>query len=254
MRIGLAIWPLEDAEWLELGLMSKLQVQIERIGSGIKEPVAPLHLVIIDGDNPGPDFLGYYRTLTSGFGMPPIMIIGTPSSPVLSAIDWDPSECVFIAKPYEIEFVIKQVIRMLDAFQQKRTKVAESTPPPSADSSKTLGYLSTLALSDLIQMLCMSDWTGMVCIEQLSDGKTGYVYISDGNLYHAEESSSSGLQACYLMLQWGRCKYSFNEEKVLDRVTIQMPWQEVILEGARQMDVSSSLREGDGTLPVHLFQ
>ncbi|MEM6883389.1 MAG: DUF4388 domain-containing protein [Verrucomicrobiota bacterium] len=238
MRIGLAIWPQSDAEWLELGLTSKHNYTVESIGGEVKDPVSPLDLLIVDGDNPGPHFMGYYKALLSGFGMPSLIILGSTQSPALKAIQWSASETVFIPKPYEIELVIQQVVKKAAAIKESHPKANEE----GEREVKTLGYLSTLPLPDLVQMLCMSEWTGMVCVDHLAKGAKGYIYISDGSLYHADSGSFEGLEACYQMLRWGRCKYSFNEEEVLDKMTIQMPWQEIMLEGARLMDES-----GDST-------
>ena len=241
MRIGLALWPKNDAEWLELGLSSKFNYSVESIGGEVKDPLAPLDLVIVDGDNPGPHFMGFYRALLSGFGMPAMIVLGDTHSPALKAIQWSPPETVFISKPYEIEMVLQQVVKFAASIKE------ESPAPASPEREvKTLGYLSTLPLPDLVQMLCMSEWTGMVQVEQLSKGTKGYVYISDGALYHANSGAFEGLNACYHMLRWGRCQYSFNEEEVLDKVSIQMPWQEVMLEGARMMDESGSDNKAQG--------
>jgi hypothetical protein len=238
MRIGIAIWPQNDAEWLELGLASKLGAEVDMIGGSVRDPVAPLDLIILDGEHPGPFFLGYYRALTSGFGMPPLIVLGDIRSPALKPMEWDAAETVFVPKPYEIESVLKQVLKIMDTSGQVADSGNGNGPEKKSQDggSNTLGYLSTLALSDLVQMLCISDWTGMICVEHLSQGTEGYLYISDGNLYHARAGSLSGLQACYHMLRWGRCKYSFDEEKVLDEFSIKLPWQEVMLEGARQID------------------
>lgn len=235
MQIGLAIWPASNAEWLELGLSSKLGHQVDNIGAEIKDPISPLDIMIIDGDSPGPHFTGYYKALISGFGNPALIVLGKTESPALRAIQWTPSETVFIPKPYEIEMVLQQVLKKADIKNQNVGGVLNSD---SEQKPITLGYLSTLPLADLIQMLCMSEWTGMVCVEHLTDGVKGYVYISDGVLYHAESTAFQGLNACYHMLKWGRCQYSFNEEEVLDKITIRMPWQEIMLEGARMMDES----------------
>jgi len=233
MRVGIAVWPKDSAEWLELGISSKFGIEVEIIGQSVKDPVQPIHLVVVDGDNPGPFFLGYHRALISGFGMPSSIVLGTPESPAVRAMELDAAQTVYIPKPYEIESVMNQVLKKSESFQGTEDEEQEKESP---SEKKTLGYLSTLALSDLIQMLCISDWTGMVCVEHLKSGVKGYLFISEGALYHAEAGSLNGLQACYHMLRWHRCQYSFNEEKVLDVVTIQIPWQEVMLEGARQID------------------
>jgi hypothetical protein len=234
MRIGLAIWPKSDAEWLELGLSSKFSYTVENIGGEMKDPVSPLDLIILDGDNPGPHFIGYYKALLSGFGMPAKIVLGTTNSPALKAIQWEASETVFIAKPYEIEVILQNVVKRAETIKNE-----DSGKIQNQQGSNTLGYLSTLPLPDLIQMLCMSDWTGTVCVDHLADGTKGYVYIADGALYHADSTSFEGIHACYHMLRWGRCQYSFNEEQVQDKVTIQLPWQEIMLEGARLIDEST---------------
>ncbi|MEM6822336.1 MAG: DUF4388 domain-containing protein, partial [Verrucomicrobiota bacterium] len=228
MRVGIAIWPQDNAEWLELGLSSKLGVEVETIGDVLKDPVAPYGLIIIDGDNPGPFFIGFYRALVSGFGTPNMIVLGNSDSPSMSVIEWEPSKTVFVAKPYEIESVLQLVVKKSETIEEAPATDTKEIKPVEGEPT-SLGYLSMLPLADLVQMLCMSDWTGMICVRHLSQDGLGYLYISEGTLYHAETSNAKGLQACYQMLLWGRCQYSFDEEKVLDTVTIKVPWQEVML-------------------------
>jgi hypothetical protein len=102
--------------------------------------------------------------------------------------------------------------------------------------AKSLGYLSTLRLADLIQMLCLSNWTGRIDIENLATGDKGYVSLEDGAVRDAQQNLHEGETACYHMLSWGRCQFEFTEDVAPTRVTMNSLWQQILLEGARMFD------------------
>ena len=244
MKIGVAVWPKTNAEWLELGLNYLPDIQVVRVENSDVDLPPPFDLLLVDGDNPGPRFIPFYRSFQSIHGHKPLIILGQPSSPALMLLDWDPEYTLFIAKPYKIEDVVNSVTQKLKPSSQstdqsgplKRSK--NSTP---IKPSKSLGYLSTLRLSDLIQMLCLSNWTGKIEITHLAGNETGEIYLNVGVLIHARQDKIDGESSMYKMLTWGRCEFQFVEEHPLVIQSIKTHWQEVILEGARLIDISKAV-------------
>lgn len=243
--VGLAIGPKKQAQWLELGLQAHANIRTVSIATAGNESAVPLDLWVIDGDNPGPNFLAHYQACLRSMGLGHLLVLGQPGCPALMMVEWDPQRTVFVAKPYAIEDVLRTILQCLE---KKSSTTAASTaspqqrppaPPTASSPRKSLGYLSTLKLADLLQMLCMNGWTGRIDIENLGNGENGTVHIRDGNVVDAQQGSQVGESACYRMLAWGRCQFEFTEDAAPLSQTVTTPWQAILLEGARLYDEGS---------------
>jgi len=244
-HVGLAVWPKKQAQWFELGLKVHPHLRAMIISNESTESGTRLDLLVIDGDNPGPNFISHYHSYRQSFGLPDLLVLGQPGCPALMTIEWEPSRTCFIAKPYLIEDVLKTILQRLEAASAPEPPPAPPVPvrepaaveagasPPRA---KSLGYLSTLKLADLVQMLCMSSWTGKIDIQNLATGETGTVHIREGAVVDAQQEGMIAEQACYRMLAWGRCQFEFVEDAAPVSETIRMHWQGILLEGARLFD------------------
>ncbi len=244
INVALAVWPRKAAQWFDLGLKQRLDIRVHYIEPGRDDPDHHYDILLVDGDSPGPNFIAHYKSHLAIFGIPHLFVLGQPRCPALMAVEWDPDKTVFISKPYLIEDVLKGVGRKAEEIAAERAfTTTPPTPPANAPSAKVskerkLGYLSTLRLGDLIQMLCLSTWTGKIEITDLSTGETGVVVIHDGVLFHAATAHQTADNACHTMLNWGRCEFNFIEDIVIPERTIQAGWQEVMLEGVRLIDES----------------
>jgi hypothetical protein len=246
MNIGLAIWPKGDAEWVELALGSILGSVTRWIVPGAQTNLQPYELFIVDGDNPGASFVSYYKSYTSRYGLPYLIVLGTPMSSALMNLEWEPGGTTFISKPYRIEDIVHATKSKLSLLGRNQKEIISSdltlAPPPKAPlesetpTAKSLGYLSTLRLPDLIQMLCLSNWTGKIEVTELGLKRQGEIYLNVGVLIHAEQEEKEAEEACYAMLAWGRCEFHFVEEHPPLVQTITSPWQLIMLEGARKQD------------------
>lgn len=238
MRLGLAIWPKSAAGWIKLGLGSLPGVQVDFIGADPVPGAQPYDLLVIDGDNPGPHYLNYARAYQAKFGEPQALILGTTSSPAVMFIEWAPERTQFIAKPCRIEEVREAVEHV--ARSRQAPELPTTVAPASAgvaSSAVQLGYLSTLTLSDLLQMLCLNGWTGRIEVENVRNGSKGFVYLSGGTLLHAETVSGlRGELACYDMLAWPRSVFQFLENCAAMAPSIQTSWQNVLMDAARVRD------------------
>jgi len=234
MKLGLAIWPRSQCEWYELGLGSIPDVSIAPIDAG--EDFQPVDLLIVDGDNPGPSFQAYMKHPEVRARSAVLIVLGQPTSQALSQVDWDPEQTVFVAKPCQIEDVIQTANGKLEALK-KNGRLAKA---PAVDVSppvrKPLGYLSTLRLPDLMQMLCLSNWTGKIEVLNLTTQESGVLFLNAGVMIHSEQGKVVAEPAVYRMLLWGRCEFLFIEDYPPVLQTIKTHWQEIMLEGARIMD------------------
>jgi Domain of unknown function (DUF4388) len=244
MKIGLAIWPKSNAEWVELALTSQPEVSTSWISPDQVHLLAHFNLLVIDGDSPGPSFLAYYKGFVAKHGVPGLVVLGSPMSPALLSLEWEPDSTTFISKPYRIEDVVQAIKVRLNNDTNHTEESLTPPPPPTIDKAekkatagaKSLGYLSTLRLSDLVQMLCLSNWTGKIEVTELGEGQSGEIYLNVGVLIHAKQSKIEAEEACYKMLSWGRCEFHFVEEHPPVVQTITTHWQGIMLEGARKLD------------------
>jgi len=238
MDIGFAIWPKSTADWFDLGLSSHPNVTTIAVESCDAEAPPKVNLLVIDGDNPGPNFISFYKNYQQKHGACPLIILGQPNSPALMAIDWDPNQATFITKPYLIQDVIESITRKISNMAKPAAENTPVTPPPKP---KSIGYLSKLRLSDLLQMLCMSSWSGKIEATNLANTQeNGEIYLDSGNIIHSTLGKIIAEPAVYQMLAWHHCEFRLVEDHSTITPTITSHWQEIMLEGARKIDEMSA--------------
>ncbi len=231
MTIGVAVADPAAAEWIQLSLASLPGLAATPFPAAESPDPA---ILIIDGDQPGPDFMRGFTALCQQGGPRHAIILGATSSPVARMCEWDSATTIFLTKPYQLADLRDTVAAL----------VAPAAPPgaarhPHAASSPIqLGYLSTLRLPDLLQMLCLSQWTGQILATNLATGARGEIFVNDGVLIHAATGGQQAEAACILMLNWGRCEFRFVEKHPPVLQSIRAHWQEVLLESARLLDES----------------
>ncbi|MDD5260693.1 MAG: DUF4388 domain-containing protein [Methylacidiphilales bacterium] len=241
MKIGLAVGSKNACEWFELGLSSIPDLKVVSIETCDLDLPPDFDLILMDADHPGPSFIAFYRNFIALHKQRPLVILGQPSSPALMRLDWDSNLAIFIAKPYQIQDVIEtisQKTRQITSLPHAPEVKEKSAASSSGTAARPLGYLSTLRLPDLIQMLCLSNWTGKIEITNLTSNETGEIYLNVGVMIHASQDKTEAETAVYRMLPWGRCEFNFIEEHPPVIQTIRSHWQEIMLEGARRVDES----------------
>ncbi|MDX2225785.1 MAG: DUF4388 domain-containing protein [Verrucomicrobiae bacterium] len=167
-------------------------------------------------------------------------------------LDWNPERTFFISKPYSLE-VLKQSVRLKFVEYEKRS---ESVPegkivavpfgdkPVEPREKIKLGYLSSLPLGDLLQMLCMSRWSGTVEVTELASEISGKIMIDSGDIIHALCGKDEPQAACTHMLNWGRCSFHFDETPPTVERTLRLPYQEIMLNAMRVKDELDGLAAG----------
>lgn len=96
------------------------------------------------------------------------------------------------------------------------------------------GDFKDFELNDIFQFIQMGGKDGALHLE--SDSGSGVIYFEGGNIKHAETGNHSGTDAINIFLTWDEGTFEFIPEEKTDKVTVDLPVHNVILEAARQID------------------
>lgn len=96
------------------------------------------------------------------------------------------------------------------------------------------GAVESIQLTDLIQLLCLSNANALIRVE--SPEGQGKIHVRSGRVYHAEHDGIQGEHAFLEMLQWpnGRFETSPLVDECL--VSINKPLEHLVLESLRRRD------------------
>jgi len=96
------------------------------------------------------------------------------------------------------------------------------------------GDLKDFGLNDIFQFIQMGGKDGALYLKSIK-GEAA-IYFKGGNIQHAEVGSNDGTDAINELLTWNDGTFNFIAGEGIDKVTIDLPVQNVILEAARQID------------------
>jgi hypothetical protein len=105
------------------------------------------------------------------------------------------------------------------------------------------GRLKDMSLVDVIQVFNAERKT--VAIHLGSDMGYGRVYIESGNIVHAVCREATGTDALYQLLTWKDGEFEVEPDAVPPQRTIEGAAEQLLLEGLRRLDESST--KGDET-------
>jgi hypothetical protein len=107
------------------------------------------------------------------------------------------------------------------------------------------GTVSSIQLTDLVQLLCLTRQDFLIRVEAPS--AEGIVHIRKGKVQHAQSGSVSGEEAFLQMLHWenGRFETLPLEEGVI--TTIHKPLEHLIVESMRQRDEKKAPSDEDSS-------
>ena len=96
------------------------------------------------------------------------------------------------------------------------------------------GNLEDFEITDVLQVIHLSNKDGVLHIK----GEKGdaLMYFKGGLLLHAETQGAEGMSAVQKILIYRRGTFEFRPGEVVNKASIHMPIQNVILEAARQID------------------
>lgn len=103
--------------------------------------------------------------------------------------------------------------------------VAASTSPAATTGFK---------LVDMIQMCCLSQKTGQLFVQ--AGSLEGSIYIHGGAVVHAELPGLEGGGAVYEMIGWDDAQVAFDETVGAPKITIDVGWEHLVMEGVRRRD------------------
>jgi hypothetical protein len=96
------------------------------------------------------------------------------------------------------------------------------------------GDFKDFELNDIFQLIHMGGKDGALHLRG-KDG-SGVIYFEHGNIKHAETGKHTGTDAINMFLKWDTGTFEFIASENTDKVTINLPVHNVILEAARQID------------------
>lgn len=239
MNTILALSPQVSDGLLELTLESAgiAFEYLQRVQTG--RQLAEMDLMIIDPDQPGQDFLLRYRKLYEARGSFPLVVLGPRTHITLKMIPWDPAKTVFLDG--------EQVLKKLEAFITSRSGKPQPTPATSVSapvsSEKTVELfkgLKSIQLADIVQMLCLSRWTGEIRIHCRKSDQAGRLSLMVGEIVNAITPEHKAENACYEMLSWKSCEFHFLEGAKSYPRMIHAGWEAILMEAACRIDESQA--------------
>jgi predicted regulator of Ras-like GTPase activity (Roadblock/LC7/MglB family) len=107
-------------------------------------------------------------------------------------------------------------------------------PAHNPEQGGFVGAISGMSLADIIQVKGNNRYSGCIVIEHL--GKSGMIFLRDGDVVHAEQGALVGEEAFYSIMGW--TGGSFRDEPKVSTTgkTINQPLGFLILEAFRRID------------------
>ncbi len=99
---------------------------------------------------------------------------------------------------------------------------------------KDSSLLANFKLVDVVQICCISQKTGRLTIK--GQQQEGYIFIKSGVVVHATSHGLEGDEAIYEMLKWDQAQSAFEEGFSNSRVSIDLGWEHLLMEGIRRKD------------------
>jgi hypothetical protein len=100
-----------------------------------------------------------------------------------------------------------------------------------------------MGLAEVLQICCLGRRNGQITFRAWDN--EGFVFVQHGQVLHAATGAIEGEEAIYQMLTWTNGAYTFEDDILPQRRTVQMTWEQLLFEGARRAD------EGIAAPPPH---
>ena len=98
------------------------------------------------------------------------------------------------------------------------------------------GSLAFTTLTDVLQFLNTTGRTGELWVEGGPDHQASQVYFDRGTVYHAQEGTTTGIDALVEIISWVEGTFIFSTNKACPTVTIEVSLQNALVEAARRLD------------------
>jgi hypothetical protein len=96
------------------------------------------------------------------------------------------------------------------------------------------GSLDELPLPDIIQLVSVSGKTGVFDLRR--GGRTGQIFLRDGQIVHAHTSRLDGDEAVYELATWSEGEFSFTQGQEPPQRSIDKSNTNLLMEAARRID------------------
>jgi len=138
-----------------------------------------------------------------------------------------------LRKPYNLDEVLAHIDDLMMRAERARNDAAE---PQEIE-----GALAQLSLPDLLQTLALARRTGRVSLRR--GAERGEVDLVEGRAVDARTGAAGGEKALFRLLAWSEGTFSFQPGPPASEERIPRSMDELLLDGARQLDECRRLEE-----------
>jgi len=145
----------------------------------------------------------------------------------------------FMEKPVEVRQLASRIARRIrSSTAATATATAGATSKPETSFTASLRHLSAM---DVVQLKCLARASVRLDFTR-SDGAVGRIYLSDGEVVHAEVTlpsgagSKEGAEAFNEALSWRGGTVVEEPNVHAPQITIQGDWQSLILDACQRFD------------------
>lgn len=113
-------------------------------------------------------------------------------------------------------------------------------------SEKTFsGKINEITLFDFVQLIVLSNKEKRISVFSTKLNKTGYIYIKNGNIIHAEIGSATGEEAFYQIMQIKSGSFEDNDWIEPEKQSINLPNNYLLMEAAKKIDDTASVTDDE---------
>ncbi len=176
-----------------------------------------ISLVVTDLKMPGMDGFELLAHIMEHYPDIPVIIITGYSTPEMERLARDGGAVGYIAKPFLIENLARQIIARL-----------------SRESEG--GTLHNVSSGMFLQLVEMEQKTCTIRLEDKLTAKKGILFFQNGKLLDARANDLKGENAAYEIFSWDQVNLSIQNGCALKKKRIHSELQHLILEAARRKD------------------
>ena len=176
-----------------------------------------ISLVVTDLKMPGMDGFELLAHIMEYYPDIPVIIITGYSTPEMEHLAREGGAVGYIAKPFLIENLARQIMTTL-------RKESEG------------GTLHNVSSGMFLQLVGMEQKTCTIRLDDKFTGKKGILFFNEGELLDARVNELQGEDAAYEIFSWDQVNLSIQNGCALKEKRIQSEMQHLILEAARRKD------------------
>ena len=196
----------------------------------------PVSLVVTDLKMPRVDGFELLATIMANFPDIPVIIITGYSTPEMERLARKGGAVAFVAKPFLIENLARQIVSMLRQ---------------EADG----GTLHNVSSGVFLQLIEMEQKTCTIRLEEKTSGEKGVLFFVEGELCDARVGERQGEIAAYEIFAWDNVSLAIQNDCTVRQNRINKELSSLLIEGARRSDelkAQRAARHGGGPDQVGL--